>query len=109
MAGAKTFINNTGKELSVTLYIRMSENPANSAGSKQFNLSVGQSEYVSYGDAVNIYLNGISVASISDGAIIAEQEFVITRGSNLDNQLNMNDTVTFTYPGGGFQISTSNS
>ena len=61
-----------------------------------------------YGDNVNIYLNGITLASISDGAIIAEQEFVITRGSNLDNQLNTNSIVSISFPGGGFQINCSN-
>ena len=44
----------------------------------------------------------------SDGAIIAEQEFVITRGSNLDNQLNTNSIVSISFPGGGFQINCSN-
>jgi hypothetical protein len=108
MAG-KTFNNYSHKDLRVTLFIRQSEDPANNAGQQRFDLGSGGSEYVGYGDDVNIYLNGISLASVSDGAIEGEQEFVIDRGSDLDNQLNMNDTVNIYFPGGGFQISCSNS
>jgi hypothetical protein len=108
MAG-KTFTNYSHKDLRVTLFIRQSENPANNAGQTRFDLSSGQREYVGYGDSVNIYLNGITLASVSDGAITGEQEFVITRGSSLDNQLNMNNHVNIYFPGGGFQIDCSNS
>jgi hypothetical protein len=86
MAG-KTFTNYPTKTFGVTLFIRQSENPANNAGQTRFDLSSGQREYVGYGDSVNIYLNGITLASVSDGAITGEQEFVITRGSSLDNRL----------------------
>lgn len=107
MAG-KIFINQTQKSIRVTLFVRASENPANNAGQQRFDLSAGQSQYVPYGDNINIYLNGISLASVSDGALIGEQEFVITRGSPLDNQLNMNSVVNISFPGGGFQINCSN-
>jgi hypothetical protein len=104
----KTFNNGTQKSVRVTLFVRASENPANNAGQQRFDLNPGQSLYVGYGDAVNIYLNGITLASISDGALIGEQEFVITRGSSLDNQLNMNSIVNISFPGGGFQIQCNN-
>ncbi len=108
MAG-KTFNNYTHRDIRVTLFIRASENPANNAGQQRFDLSSGQGEYIGYGDDVNIYLNGISIVSIADGSVEGEQEIIITRGGDLDNQLNMNDTVNISFPGGGFQINTSNS
>lgn len=105
---AKTFNNQTQKEIRVTLFVRASDNPANNAGQQRFDLGRGQSQTVAYGDSVNIYLNGISLASVSDGSIVGEQVFVITRGSDLDNQLNMNSVVNISFPGGGFQIKCSN-
>jgi hypothetical protein len=108
MAG-KTFNNFSHKDLGVTLFVRQSEDPANNAGQERFDLDSGEGKYVSYGDDANIYLNGITVASVSDGAMQMEREFVVKRGSDLDNQLNMNDTVNIYFPGGGFQIKCSNS
>jgi len=107
MAGRKLFVNNSGQDLQVTLFIRMSENPANNAGTKPFHLGRSQSTWVDYGDDQNIYLNGISIVSVYQGQIQARQEFVITRGSDLDNQFNMNNCVSFGFANGGFTIATS--
>lgn len=108
MAGRKLLINNTNNQLKVTLFIRLGDNPANSAGTQDINLSPHQQSWVDYGNSSNIYLNGLSVLSIFNGQITAEQEFVIQRGQILDNQLNMNNVVQFSLNGGGFQVATWN-
>ena len=108
MAGRKLFVNNTGKDLQVTLFIRASENPVNSAGTQAFRLSSSQQSWVNYGTDQNIYLNGISLVGYFNGQVAGTQDFVVNRGSSLDNELNMNNRVEFRYGGNAFQISTSN-
>lgn len=106
--GQKRFINATGNQLSVTLDIRLSSNPANNAGKKTFNMAVGQSLMEVYGDQQNPFLNGFELIAYRDGAILAQQRIVVKRGSPLDNQLNMNDTVTFLFANGSFYLQASN-
>jgi hypothetical protein len=106
---SKTFINETATDVRVKLFVRASENPANNAGQQSFDLAPGQNENVAYGDAINIYLNGISLASLSDQGLVGEQEFVIERSSALDNELNMNSIVRISSTVGGFQVLCSNS
>jgi hypothetical protein len=108
MAGSKLFVNNTGKDLQVTLFIRASDNPANSAGTQAFRLGSSQQNWITYGTDQNIYLNGISLVGYFNGQVTGTQDFVINRGSSLDNELNMNNRVEFRYGGDSFQISTNN-
>jgi hypothetical protein len=110
VAGQKLFINGSNdKTLNVTLYIRQGPEVANSAGTQRFTLGASQSLVVTYGDDNNIYLNGLALTSIFNGQIVGEQEFVISRGQILDNELNMNSVVYFNFVGGVFQVQTSNS
>lgn len=108
MAGRKLFVNKTGSDIRVTLFIRSSDNPVNSAGTQAFQLRPSQQNWVDYGNDQNIYLNGISLVSYFDGQVTGTQDFVVNRGSSLDNELNMNNRVEFRYGGNSFQISTSN-
>lgn len=108
MAGVKTFTNGTGKNLEVTLYIRAGADPANNAGTQSFSLGGSESKQITYGDNTNIYLNGFSVMALYNGQITAEQEFVVRRGSNLDDQLNKNNHITILFSNNSFQISASN-
>ena len=108
MAGRKLFVNGTDKQLKVTLFIRLGDSPANSAGTQSFNLSPRQQNWVDYGNTSNIYLNGLSVLSIFDGQVEAEQQFVVNRGNNLDNQLNMNNVIQFLFDNGAFHVKSWN-
>ncbi len=56
---AKTFINNSGHYLNVTLLIRQGDNIQKPSLTQQFSLDAGESKNVSYGDKTNIYLNGM--------------------------------------------------
>lgn len=95
MAGVKLFINSTPVNLNVTLVIRMGDNPANTAGRQSFSLSPGQESWITYGNDSDVYLNGVSVVSIANGAVTGEQEFVVQRGGDLDNVLNMFNVIQF--------------
>ena len=108
MSGQKLFINSAGNQLDVTAYNRLSSNPARTRGHVDFALQRGARQMVTYGNDQNPYLNGFGLIAVRDGSVISQQKIVITRGSPLDNQLNMNDTVTFLFTNGSFFIQTSN-
>jgi hypothetical protein len=104
--GRKVFTNNTQYGLNVTLVIRKSADPRDEAGTKSFALARNQSSTQEYGDSINIYLNGIKLAAVLNGELIGQQYIVITRGSDLDNRLNMNNGVDFGYANQTFYLST---
>ena len=106
MAGRKLFTNQTPYELHVTLVVRRSEDPRYTAGTTEFSLTPAESRWEEYGDAVDIYLNGMKLVAMADGARITEQHVVISRGSRLDDELNTRNGVDFGYVNQEFYIST---
>lgn len=106
MAGLKLFTNTTGYGITVTLVIRKSDNPRNTAGTKDFSLTLGQSSWQEYGNDIDIYLNGIKLAAFLKGEMIGQQYIVIDRSSSLDNALNTRNAVDFGYANNTFYIST---
>ncbi len=93
--GTKLFRNNTGKDLSVELEVRKGDSPSETLDMKSFSLSRGQSLNYTYSSDQNPFLNGMSVNAADGSSVIAEQQFIFKRGSELDNEFNMNNTVTF--------------
>ena len=108
MSGKKLFINNCGNKINVTVFNRLSSNPAQTRDQIEFSLESRERKMVTYGNDQNPYLNGFNLIAYLNGAILAQQKIVITRGSPLDNQLNMNDSVIFLFSNGSFYIQTSN-
>ncbi|MCD1257241.1 hypothetical protein B5M42_000130 [Paenibacillus athensensis] len=108
MAGRKTFHNQTNHNLSLTLYIREGENPSNSAGTQDMALSPYESKVVEYGNSRNIYLNGFVLVALLNGEIMSRQEFVVTRGSQLDDKLNRNSIIDIMFQDGFFNINGHN-
>ena|ERR1700745_998075 len=106
MAGRKLFTNTTSFGLAVTLVIRKSEDPRNQAGTKDFFLAPQQSQWQDYGNHIDIYLNGIKLAAVFNGQMQGHQYIVITRGSKLDNDLNMRNGVDFGFNNDTFFLST---
>lgn len=106
MAGRKLFTNQSPYGMSVTLVIRKSSDPRHQAGTKDFYLNARQSQWQEYGDNIDIYLNGINLAAAFNGQMLGQQYVVITRGSSLDNQLNMRNGVDFGFENQTFYIST---
>lgn len=93
--GAKTFINNTEYGVTVMLTVRRGDTPGNVAAVDSFSLGRGEHLLVTYSEDNNPYLDGISVNALGNGNIILAQDFVATRGSDVDNALNTNNTVSF--------------
>ena len=96
MAGRKTFVNKTGVELYVTLYIRNGASPdGGNAGDKSFILPVGASLVESYGNDSNIYLNAIRFSWDDSGARLVKEQEVVQRGCWWDDVMNTNSIITF--------------
>lgn len=106
MAGRKLFTNNTPHALHVTLLVRASYDPRNSAGTKEFHLGPQESQWQEYGNHIDIYLNGITVVAMSGETEAARKEVVIVRGSPLDDVLNMRNAVTFSLHNGHVTLDT---
>lgn len=108
VAGVKTFTNQTGSILSMTLLIRAGDNPANYAGTTAFTLNPGEVKTIEYGDSTNIYVNGYVLVSAFSGEIFTRQEAVTVRGSPLDNQLNTNSKFDVAMQAGTIVINAHN-
>lgn len=109
--GAKTFNNQTGHPLIVQLTVRAGGDvpPGNEASFQKFSLAISQSLPYPYSDETLPYLDSI-LATPSDGAnLLPGHRTAINRGDPADNDLNTNNTVTFTVQGQaivlGFSIS----
>jgi hypothetical protein len=108
MPGRKTFVNNSGSSLAVTLYIRQGDDPANQSGTQMFPLAAGQTATVTYGTDTNSgFLNGLSLASTTADSSIILTQVVATRGSAWDNVLNQNSVVVIG-GFGGLQVTSHN-
>lgn len=96
MAGTKVFTNNSGSPLTITLFVRKGDSPGNEAGTVIIQLAEGQSVTQTYGTDTNSqFLDGVAVE-------------VVTRGSAVDNLLNMNSKIQFTGNGNAITITGSN-
>jgi hypothetical protein len=106
MAGRKLFTNRSTYGMQVTLVVRASSNPRDTAGKKDFFINPKGSQWQEYGNNVDIYLNGINLAAVFNGEMQGQQYVVIQRGSPLDNKLNQNNGVDFNFANDTFYITT---
>ncbi|MGY4363980.1 hypothetical protein ACVW1A_000045 [Bradyrhizobium sp. LB1.3] len=118
----KTLINRTVHHLRVTLIVRKGDHPENNAGTVDVSLGVRPPSSdvttiaddagvkdVAYGNEVDIYLNGLTATMIADGSGVGRRDVVVDRGSPLDNELNTNDTIVFSFDGEAVLVSATNS
>jgi hypothetical protein len=119
MPGRKRLVNQTGKELSITLLVRQGEDPdpAKQGKSIEVNLSPGpdsetgednSTQIVEYGNNTDIYLNGLELVLTDNGSELVNRVVVVERGSELDNTLNMNSILEFVYDGNSVLVSGRN-
>ncbi|KZZ84002.1 MULTISPECIES: hypothetical protein [Bacillaceae] len=93
MAGVKTLINTTTATLQITLYARAGSNPVNQGPALNVTLLPNQTLTVQYGSDANPFLNGIAVFTIANNDLYSKVQFVLARGSELDNVLNNNNVL----------------
>ena len=94
-ASRKLLTNKTNYPLNVVLVIRAGGDARNQAGTVDIHLPAHHAQWVEYGDNHNIYLNGIRVFTAHDGERLGGEYIVVTRGSPLDNVLNIYNGVDF--------------
>ena len=119
MAPQKTLINRTGYPLDVVLIVRKGDHPSLTAGTVNVQLPAGPDhgdmkadersvQTVTYGNATNIYLNGLELSLDAEGATQSRRRVVAVRGLELDNALNMFDTIEFRFDGQEIVFTSSN-
>lgn len=105
---SKTFINNSGATLQVTLFVRQGSETFNQDGTVSFTLNPFQRLTVPYGSDQNPFLNGILLFTIFQNDLYSKIQFVTARGSELDNVLNTNQFISISKIITDFLISGSN-
>lgn len=97
----KLFINATGRPLTVQVAVRRGDDLLQDAGEVTVKLGAGAAtpegpdncRIVPYGNAVDIYLNAVSLAAGGDGSETRTLFRVLQRGIALDDLLNTNNTI----------------
>ena len=106
--GAKTFVNRTSSPVSVSLFVRQGDNPANLVGTVSFDLKAGETKNIQYSNATNIYLSGYSLSAAFNGATFSQDATIMVRGSLLDNQWNTNNVFEINFAQSSFTINAHN-
>ena len=106
--GAKTFKNQTNSQLSLQLFVRKGDDPASLLNVQSLMLAPGQSQNYNYSDNANPYLNGMGVVTNGGADGISAFQYVIQRGSPVDNLYNQNSVVTISMAGQSLTIQSSN-
>jgi hypothetical protein len=96
--GRKKFINQTDKDINITLFIRAGDNPEDEGGTEMVSVSKHDSvEMIYEGDAGSdgyVFLNGLLVEWSDGNNLVGVSRKVVTRGDAWDDKLNTNDTLT---------------
>jgi hypothetical protein len=108
MSAAKTFTNHAPSTISVSLFVRQGDNPANQAGTTSFDLKSGETKKVAYGNSSDIYVNGYSLVAGFSGDVFNQDATVTSRGSSLDNQWNTNSIFEINFTQNAFSINAHN-
>jgi hypothetical protein len=106
--GAKTFINNTKLSLTVQLFVRKGDNPANLLEVRSLVLAPGQRLNYTYSGDSNPYLNGMGVSVNDPKDAISEFQYVLQRGSTVDDLFNTRNTITISITALSLIIESSN-
>ncbi|MCA9924631.1 MAG: hypothetical protein KC421_19785 [Anaerolineales bacterium] len=104
--GSKTFINNTDKDVNITLFVRAGDNPQDEGGTELVSVAKhgGHVEMIFEGDAGSlgyVYLNGLLIEWQDGSDMIGVSRKVVTRGDAWDNVMNTNNTVVISSLAGG--------
>ena len=98
--GRKTFVNETGKNLNITMFVRAGGTPQDQGGTEEVSVATGQQIEAIYegfpGAEGYVFLNGLLIEWRSGPNMIGVSQKVVDRGDAWDNTLNTNDTVTIT-------------
>ena len=95
--GKKTFVNETGKDLNITMFIRSGGNPEDKGDTEMASVPSGGQVEAIYegfpGPEGYVFLNGLLIEWKEDTDYVGVSRKVGQRGDAWDNTLNTNDTV----------------
>ena len=95
--GRKTFVNETGHSLNITMFIRAGGNPYDEGGTEVVSVASGGQVEAIYegfpGAEGYVFLNGLLIEQKHDSDWVGVSRRVGQRGDAWDNTLNTNDTV----------------
>ena len=96
--GKKKFVNETDKDINITLFIRAGNNPADEGGTEMVSVSKhGSVEMIYEGNAGSdgyVFLNGLLVEWSHGNNMVGVSRKVVERGDPWDDKLNTNNTLT---------------
>ena len=95
--GAKTFINNTPYTLSITLTVRLGDEPGLAAGIENFSITPGEERFFEYSYNDNPYLDAVTIETMDQDDVISAQKSVDVRGDEDDRQLNTHSFIFIDY------------
>lgn len=104
----KLMVNSTSYIIQGTITVRSGSTPGQDSGTADFTLQPNSQAMVPYGDANDPYMDALTLSAITNGSIILSDQIVITRGSSLDNEFNMNDTIYIAISNNNFTITSAN-
>ena len=107
--GAKNFKNQTKSSLTLQLFVRKGDNPASLLNVQSLVLAAGQAQNYTYSGSSDPYLNGMAMTTNGGPDAISASQYVIQRGSPVDNLYNQNNTITITMSGQSLVVQSSNS
>ncbi len=95
--GMKKFINQTDKNIDITLFLRSGDSPQDEGGTEVVSVAPhGQVEYVYEGEPSSdglVFLNGLLIEWQEGSDMVGVSRKVVQRGDAWDNTLNTNNTV----------------
>lgn len=106
----KLFVNNTPYTVNGDIGVRQGSQPGNELNSVQFTLDPGPGtqKMVPYGDPSDPYMDSLQLTAIADGGAIVSNQIILIRGSSLDNEFNMNDTIYIALQNNMFVVTSGN-
>ncbi len=95
--GTKTFVNESGKNINITMFIRAGDSPQDEGGTEVVSVDSGEQVEAVYegftGSLGYVFLNGLLIEWQKDTDMVGVSRKVVQRGDAWDNTLNTNDTV----------------
>lgn len=110
--GQKIFVNQTGKDIYITLFIRAGDNPEDEGGTTIVSVAKQGKIETAYegepGSLGYVYLNGLLVEWNEGPNMVGVSRKVVQRGDTWDTMLNTNETINISAVAAGMFSANAN-
>jgi len=104
----KLFVNNTNATVEIILAVRAGEVPGQVGDTINASVAPNAQQMVTYGDSNNPYIDQLTISTVNNGSLTLTDQIVLSKSAELDNELNMNDTIYIALQGTSFVITSGN-